>query len=47
VKFILSIILKFYVVVRIEVKLSKEGEFLTGNVRLLGLTLDGVNIDMD
>jgi hypothetical protein len=36
VRFILSIILKFPVVVRVEIKLAKEREFLAGNVTITG-----------
>jgi hypothetical protein len=36
VRFILSIILKFHVRVRVEVKLSKEREFPAGNVTITG-----------
>jgi hypothetical protein len=36
VRFILSIILKFHVVVGVEVKLPKEREFLAGNVTTTG-----------
>jgi len=36
VRFILSIIPKFHAVVRVDVKLSKEREFLAGNVTITG-----------
>jgi hypothetical protein len=42
VRFILSIILKFHVVVRVEVKLSKEREFLAGNVTITGVYSNGL-----